>query len=138
MKYFVVDAFTDKNFKGNPAGICLLENDLDAVTMQNIAAENNLSETAFVLKQNGYYDLRWFTPKNEIDLCGHATLGSAFIIMTFFDATANKVRFETKSGVLFVEKENDLYSLDFPSSKPQKTAVTEKMERAIGVTVLEA
>lgn len=81
MKYYVVDAFADAVFKGNPAGVCLLEGECDDVIMQNIAAENNLSETAFVTKREGYYDLRWFTPKVEIDLCGHATLGSAYVVM---------------------------------------------------------
>ena len=74
MKYFVVDAFTDELFKGNPAGICILEKWLDNKLLQNIAYENNLAETAFIVKNNSQYDLRWFTPKTEIELCGHVTL----------------------------------------------------------------
>jgi len=138
MKYYVVDAFTDVLFKGNPAGVCILENELDVSIMQNIAAENNLSETAFVLKQDGYYSLRWFTPKAEIDLCGHATLGSAFVITNFIDTNTDKMRFETKSGTLIVDWKGDLYVLDFPSRKPQKAEITPQMEQAVGVSVCEA
>jgi PhzF family phenazine biosynthesis protein len=85
MKYYVVDVFTSELFKGNPAGVCLLDKWIDRDTMQNIAFENNLSETAFLVKNNDYYELRWFTPEVEIDLCGHATLGSAFVIMNYVD-----------------------------------------------------
>ena len=138
MKYYIVDAFTDTIFKGNPAGICLVEDEIDAMTMQWIAAENNLSETAFVIKRAGYYDLRWFTPKTEIDLCGHATLGSAFVITNFVDRSENEIRFDTKSGALFVKKTDDFYVLDFPLRNPQPTAVTAPMERAMGTRVLEA
>jgi len=138
MKYYIVDAFADELFKGNPAGICILKNELDALTMQNIAAENNLSETAFVLKQDGYYSLRWFTPKTEINLCGHATLGSAFIIANFVDTAINKFRFETKSGMLTVDKKDDLYILDFPANEPLQAEVTPQMEQAIGISVCAA
>jgi len=85
MKYFIVDAFTDELFKGNQAGVCILDKWIDDKIMQNIATENNLAETAFVVKNKDYYDLRWFTPKVEIDLCGHATLASAYIISEFID-----------------------------------------------------
>ena len=138
MKYYIVDAFTDVLFKGNPAGVCILDSELDVLTMQKIAAENNLSETAFVLKQKEYYSLRWFTPKVEIDLCGHATLGSAFVITNFVDISNNEIRFETKSGILTVIKKEDLYVLDFPSRKPKKIEVTPLMEKAIGASVCEA
>ena len=138
MKYYVVDAFTDTVFKGNPAGVCLAENELNSAVMQSIAAENNLSETAFLVKKDGYYDLRWFTPKTEIDLCGHATLGSAFLLMNFVDKNAKEIRFETKSGTLLVTKKDDLYELDFPSRMPQQTEITARMERAIGGNILEA
>lgn len=138
MKYFVVDAFTDSLFRGNPAGVCLLESELDDATMQSIAAENNLSETAFVTKQNGYYGLRWFTPKTEICLCGHATLGCAFVITQFVDPGLDAVRFETQSGTLVVRKTDDLFELDFPSRKPLRSEVVPQMEEAVGVPVLEA
>ncbi len=138
MKYYIVDAFSDTLFKGNPAGICLVENELDVQTMQNIAAENNLSETAFVMKHQGVYFLRWFTPKMEINLCGHATLGSAFVIANFVDTEAKEIRFETKSGTLIVKKHEDIYELDFPSRKPRQTIITSQMEQTIGASILEA
>ena len=81
MKYYVVDVFTDMLFGGNTAGVCLLNEWLDDAILQRIAFENNLSETAFLVKRDGYYDLRWFSVQVEIDLCGHATLGSAFVLM---------------------------------------------------------
>ena len=138
MKYYIADAFTDTIFKGNPAGVCLPEVELDAGIMQNIAAENNLPETAFVVKNEGSYNLRWFTPKAEIDLCGHGTLGSAFIIMNFVDAETNEIRFNTRSGVLTVKRTGELYELDFPARKTRPAAVTAEMERAVGSAVLEA
>ena len=101
MKYFVVDAFTDELFKGNPAGICILEKWLDNELLQNIAFENNLAETAFIVKNNSQYDLRWFTPKTEIELCGHATLASAYIIKNFIKDN-DFLTFNTKSGILTV------------------------------------
>lgn len=118
MKYYIIDAFTDEVFKGNPTGVCLVENELDDGTMQSIAAENNLSETAFISKHEGYYNLRWFTPKVEVSLCGHATLGSAFVISNFVDTSASEMRFDTKSGMLIAKKMGDLYELDFPLRKP--------------------
>ena len=138
MKYFVVDAFTDERFKGNPAGVCLLEECLEEDMMQKIAFENNLSETAFVMKRDNHYDLRWFTPEDEIDLCGHATLASAFVISNFVDKNENFMRFETKSGTLTVKKTEDIYELDFPARKPRQVELTEQMNRAIGISALEA
>jgi len=138
MKYFIVDAFTDERFKGNPAGVCLLDEWLDDDTMQAIAFENNLSETAFVVKRENHYDLRWFTPDVEIDLCGHATLASAFVVSNFVDQNEALMRFETKSGTLTVTKIGDLYELDFPARKPEPIELTSEMSRAIGLSVLEA
>ena len=89
MKYFVVDSFTEELFKGNPAGVCLLEKWLPDDLLQNIAAENNLAETAFAVKQADQYELRWFTPETEMDLCGHATLATAFVITNFIDKNCN-------------------------------------------------
>ena len=80
MKYHIIDVFTDRLFSGNPAGVCLLDTWLPDSLLQSISAENNLSETAFLVKQNDYYDLRWFTPSIEVDLCGHATVASAFVL----------------------------------------------------------
>ena len=139
MKYYVVDAFADGLFKGNPAGVCILDNELDEELMQNIAMENNLSETAFVVRKNGNYGLRWFTPSAEVDLCGHATLAAAFVIADIFGEFVEEMRFDTKSGVLTVHKRDDgLFELDFPANKPLKTTVLPEMERAVGVPVVEA
>lgn len=138
MQYYIADAFTDKLFKGNQAGVCLLDRWLDDETLQNIAAENNLAETAFVVKRENCYGLRWFTPEVEVDLCGHATLASAFVISNFVDKNITDIRFKTKSGMLTVTKANDLYDMDFPARKPEQIEITSQMERAIGMPVLEA
>ena len=138
MKYYVVDAFSDKLFSGNQAGVCLLDEWLDDETLQNIAAENNLAETAFVVKRENYYDLRWFTPATEIDLCGHATLASAFVVTNYLDQGIILMDFHTKSGVLPVKRIEDLFEMDFPSRKPEKIEVTPLMKQAVGAPVLEA
>jgi len=138
MKYYIVDAFSDKLFSGNQAGVCLLDEWLKDETMQKIAAENNLAETAFVVKRKNYYDLRWFTPRTEMDLCGHATLASAFVITNFLDNGVSAMSFHTKSGVLPVKKADDLFEMDFPSRKPEKIEITPLMEQAVKVPVLEA
>lgn len=138
MRYYVVDAFTDKLFGGNPAGVCLLDEWPDKEEMQSIAAENNLAETAFVVKREGYYDLRWFTPEVEIDLCGHATLASGFIIANFVDPKALTMRFETQSGTLTVTKHGDIFEMDFPTRLPKKIEVTQLMSQAISTPILEA
>lgn len=138
MKYYVVDAFSDKPFHGNPAGVCLVDAPLDENTMQSIAAENNLSETAFVQKrEDGDFDLRWFTPETEIDLCGHATLASGFVLMTQVDKSLEKTTFHTQSGELSVTKSGDIYTLDFPSRAPAPCAVPEGLEDALGIPVAE-
>ena len=137
MKYYVVDAFTDKPFRGNPAGVCLPEAWPSGETMQSIAFENNLSETAFVVPNGSYYDLRWFTTIAEVDLCGHATLASAFVLMNFVDPAMPRVEFRTQSGPLFVSREGDAYTLDFPSRPPVPCRKPEILERALGARVLE-
>ncbi len=140
MRYYVVDAFADAVFAGNPAGVCVLDDALPAQTMQNIAAENNLSETAFVHKrvQAGEYDLKWFTPKSEIDLCGHATLGTAYILSRFIDPEVPAMRFHTQSGILTVTRRGDLLEMDFPSRMPVPIPLTAAMEEALGMPALEA
>lgn len=138
MKYYVVDAFTDELFKGNPAGVCVLDHQLDDSVMQNIAAENNLSETAFVRKTDHGYDLRWFTPSFEIDLCGHATLATAFVISNYVDPGIEKMCFSTLSGLLEVTRKDNLYEMKFPLRQPEKVDVTEEMEDIIGMRPLEA
>lgn len=137
MKYYVIDAFTDEVFKGNPAGVCLLETELPDEIMQKIAFENNLAETAFLLNQNGTYLLRWFTPEVEIDLCGHATLASAFVVMNYVEPDSIHISFETKSGTLDVTRENDLYKMNFPSRMPVATKIDPLLQKALGCKVLE-
>lgn len=137
MKYYVVDAFTKEHYRGNPAGVCLLEKWLEDPVMQSVAFENNLAETAFLVKKGGSYELRWFTQEEEIDLCGHATLASAHVIMNYVDTTATKLEFHTKSGTLAVSRENDRYTLDFPTRSPKPCERPGLLEEALGVKVLE-
>uniref|UniRef100_UPI00402A0AB1 PhzF family phenazine biosynthesis protein n=1 Tax=Megasphaera micronuciformis TaxID=187326 RepID=UPI00402A0AB1 len=139
MKQYVVDAFTDKVFCGNPAAVCVLEKELPEELMMNITRENNLSETAFAVKTgDGRYHLRWFTPGGEIDLCGHATLGTAFTIMNYYDTDLTEVRFDTLSGELVVRRNGDLYEMDFPAYDLKEVAVTDAMAEAIGVRPIKA
>jgi len=128
---YQVDAFASRVFAGNPAAICPLEQWLPDEQMQAIAAENNLSETAFFVRNGETYDLRWFTPKVEIDLCGHATLASAFIILTQL-APGDSVRFQTKSGMLAVSREGELFTLDFPARPPSECKVDPGLVAALG------
>ena len=139
IKQYVVDAFTDKVFSGNPAAVCVLDHHLDKDLMQAIAKENNLSETAFALKKReGQYHLRWFTPKEEIDLCGHATLATAYVIMNYYEKELEKVYFDTLSGTLTVEKKAELYEMDFPAYQLKEIEVTKEIVDAIGIRPLQA
>ena len=140
MKQYIIDAFTDKIFSGNPAAICILDEWLSDETMLLIARENNLSETAFAVKGEGnLYKLRWFTPGGEIDLCGHATLACAFVIMNYYEKNLKTVIFDTLSGKLIVNKKNgDLYELDFPAYDLKKVEITDKMIELIGKKPAEA
>lgn len=137
MDYYIVDAFTSEIFRGNPAGVCVLENEIPAELMQKIAFENNLSETAFVCKKGERYKLRWFTPGFEIDLCGHATLATAYVITAFVEPEIKQIEFETMSGVLKVEKKGKVYEMTFPNRQPQKIDITEKIVDALGFVPLE-
>lgn len=139
MKYFVVDAFTDGPFTGNPAGVCVPDSPLDSEMMRRIAAENNLSETAFLEKTGiGGYNIRWFTPKNEVDLCGHATLASTYVVMTYLEPGLDAVRFASQSGALGVSRKDDLFILDFPAWPVKPMELLPIMEEAVGCSVLEA
>lgn len=138
MRQFIVDAFTDKVFSGNPAAVCILEKWLPEDLMMNITRENNLSETAFAVKENDHYHLRWFTPGGEIDLCGHATLGTAYVILNYYEENAQEVRFNTLSGLLIVKRNNDLYELDFPAYSLKKVEITEAMAEAYGAKPIDA
>lgn len=133
MKQYIVDAFTNRIFSGNPAAVCLLDRDLDDATLQNIARENNLSETAFVRELPDSFSLRWFTPGGEIDLCGHATLASAFVIANFVKPEAKQIDFNTRSGLLKVSKDEDLYRMEFPGYKLEEVPVTDLMAQVIGM-----
>ena len=137
MKYYIVDAFTDELFRGNPAGVCLLEKELPYQIMQKIAYENNLAETAFLLKKENTYYLRWFTPEVEIDLCGHATLATAFVVMNYVEPGLMNLDFETQSGTLSVERANDWYTMNFPARMPVETKINPLLEEALGCRVLE-
>lgn len=120
-KLYQVDAFSDRVFGGNPAAVVPLEAWLEAAHMQAIAAENNLAETAFFVRSGpGAYDLRWFTPNSEVDLCGHATLASAGVIFRFLDPSLNEVRFQTRSGELKVERgDADGHVMSLPAAASQ-------------------
>lgn len=138
VKQYIVDAFTDYVFGGNPAAVCVMESWLSDDMMMRITKENNLSETAFAVPEGEGYRLRWFTPGGEIDLCGHATLATAYVISRFYHPELQTVTFETLSGTLTVQRQGDLFQMDFPVYKLQPIAVTDAMEEAIGVRPLEA
>lgn len=130
---YQADAFTNRLFGGNPAAICPLDQWLPDETMQSIATENNLAETAFFVASDDGYKLRWFTPEFEIDLCGHATLASAHIIFTELGYQQDTIHFETvKAGVLTVKKEGDKYTMDFPSRPPIPIEVPNGLVEALG------
>jgi len=136
--FFQIDAFSQQVFGGNPAGVCLLENWPETGLLQRIAAENNLPETAFLVpKSEDRYELRWFTPTMEIDLCGHATLASAFVIFSYLNRGLQAVEFETHSGVLKVSREGELLSMNFPGRKPEKTDAPDLLAAALGAAPLE-
>ncbi len=133
---YTVDAFTDRPFAGNPAGVCLLEAPRDAVWMQAIAAEMNLSETAFLMPHPGDgFDLRWFTPAVEVSLCGHATLASAHVLWESGTLPAREVaRFHTRSGVLSASRKNGAIELDFPAQEVLASDAAPGMIEALGVS----
>ncbi len=133
MKQYVVDAFTDKVFSGNPAAVCVMERWPEDALMQSIATENNLSETAFAVKENGVYRLRWFNPGGEDDMCGHATLATAYVITRFVEPEVTTVAFDTLSGRLTVDNRGELLTMNFPAYPLKPIPVTETMAEALGV-----
>jgi PhzF family phenazine biosynthesis protein len=135
--YFEVLSFTDKLFHGNPAGVCPLDEWLDDDTMQEIAAENNLSETAFFIPQDDRYELRWFTPKIEVDLCGHATLASAYVLFEHFDYQGEGIIFSTRSGDLAVARAGSLLVMDFPSRPASPIEAPSQLKNAFSIDVEE-
>ena len=138
MKQYIVDAFTNKPFSGNPAAVCVMETWPSEESMMKLAMENNLSETAFIVKEEQGYHLRWFTPGTEVELCGHATLASAFVILNYYEPESEVVRFDTLSGVLTVKRKGDLYEMDFPTYELKEIPVTDEMEKAFGVRPIKA
>jgi len=137
VKYYVVDAFTDSVFGGNPAGICILDQKIPDETMLKIAAENNLSETAFLLKENGRNNLRWFTPEVEFDLCGHATLGTSYVVFHYLEPESKEVEYDTMSGILRVTQNGDLMTMNFPSRPPVQEDLSSLMQQGFNRTIYE-
>lgn len=133
MKQYIVDAFTDTPFSGNPAAVCVMEDWPKEEAMMKLAMENNLSETAFLVKERSSYHLRWFTPETEVELCGHATLASAFVVLNFYEPDSDAVRFRTQSGILTVKRDGTLFEMDFPGYDLKEIPVTDAMERAFGI-----
>ncbi len=130
---YQVDAFTDNLFGGNPAAVCPLDAWLPDATMQAIAAENNLSETAFFVRDRGDYALRWFTPTVEVDLCGHATLAAGHVVFRFLEPQRDSVRFRTaKAGTLVVSKRADMLVMDFPARPATPSAAPPGLLAALG------
>lgn len=137
MQQYIADAFTDKPFSGNPAAVCILPAWPDEAWMLNMAMENNLSETAFLVPEGEAFRLRWFTPESEVGLCGHATLASAFVVLNFLEPQAARVEFITGEGVLPVRREGNRYVMDFPRIPQREVPVTEAMCAAFGATPLK-
>ncbi len=138
MKQYIVDAFTSKPFSGNPAAVCVMESWPSEESMMKLAMENNLSETAFIVKEPQGYHLRWFTPGKEVELCGHATLASSFVILNYYDTDSTVVRFRTLSGELIVRRAGNRYEMDFPTYELKDIPVTAEMEKAFGVRPVKA
>ena len=138
MKQYIIDAFTDKVFKGNPAAVCVADKFPDEKIMQNIAAENNLSETAFAVKENNKYHIRWFTPKSEIDFCGHATLAASFILFNYYEQNCDSLELYGKIGDFTVSREGKLIKMYFPAYRLEHTEITDTMIEALGTIPLAA
>jgi PhzF family phenazine biosynthesis protein len=128
---YQVDAFTSKLFGGNPAAVIPLDDWLDDGLMQSIALENNLSETAFFVNENGEYRIRWFTPTAEVDLCGHATLASAYVMFNHLGFIESNISFNSKSGKLIVGREGELISLNFPARIPKPIELPNVLQEAL-------
>jgi len=135
--YYHIDAFTSSAFAGNPAGVCFLEKWPEDNILQSIATENNLSETAFVIPADGFYELRWFSSNMEIDLCGHATLASAHAIFEYINRQSSTVAFQTASGMLSVQRQEELLVMDFPSRPPEPCGPPVHLAEILGAPFLE-
>lgn len=133
MKQYIVDAFANELFSGNPAAVCVMDEWITEELMMKITKENNLSETAFAVREGKKYHLRWFTPGGEIDLCGHATLATAFVIMNFYDKECKKIVFKTLSGDLIVERKGELYEMSFPAYSLDKIDNFDIISKTLGI-----
>lgn len=131
-KLFQIDAFTDQLFHGNPAAVVPLERWMTYEKLQNIALENNLSETAYFVKEEDKYHIRWFTPAVEVDLCGHATLAAAFVIFNFYDPGTDHITFHSRSGPLEVKREGELLLMNFPADTLKEVPAPKKLIDAMG------
>lgn len=138
IEFYQIDAFTNRVFKGNPAGVCPLKEWIDEKTMQAIAFENNLSETAFYVKANDKFEIRWFTPTTEVDLCGHATLATAFVEFEIKKNKQTEITFYSRSGDLKVSKHNDLLTLNFPIVKFYKIDLSSDLIESFDIKPTEA
>lgn len=138
MKQYIVDAFTGKPFAGNPAAVCVMDSWPADEAMMRLAMENNLSETAFIVKEPQGYHLRWFTPGTEVELCGHATLASAYVILNHCEPGATDVTFTTLSGELLVHRNREFYEMDFPTYELAEIPITDAMEAAFGARPVKA
>ncbi|MDX1830452.1 MAG: PhzF family phenazine biosynthesis protein [Lutibacter sp.] len=138
IKLFQIDAFTDKVFCGNPAAVCILDSWIDEEKMQKIGAENNLAETAFIVNKGNDFEIRWFTPYVEVDLCGHATLAAAYVLYKYYEYKSDKVIFHSRtSGELFVTRKNDFLTLNFPKDICEKVETPQVLIDAFGIKPLE-
>lgn len=139
IKLYQIDTFTDKVFQGNPAAICVLDKWIDEEKMQMISAENNLAETAFVVKKGNDFEIRWFTPSVEVDLCGHATLAAAYVLYEYYNYKTDEIVFHSHtSGKLSVNKKDDLLTLNFPTDTYQKIETPQVLIDAFGLKPTEA
>ncbi|WP_038248159.1 PhzF family phenazine biosynthesis protein [Ghiorsea bivora] len=132
LKIYQIDAFASDLFTGNPAAVCPLDTWLDEKLMQHIAAENNLSETAFFVENNGCYDIRWFTPTVEVALCGHATLAAAYVLFRELGFTGDSILFQSKSSALKVRQDGDRFILDFPKQMPEPCVTPAAIQHVFG------
>lgn len=140
IRMYQIDAFTDRLFSGNPAAVCILDTPISDVLMQSIANENNLAETAFIVPGQQEFEIRWFTPTTEVDLCGHATLASAFVLFNELKFPDTQLRFKSlKSGTLLVTKQDDMLLMDFPTDTIELVngQFIQEIEDCIGVKVVE-
>lgn len=138
LRIYQLDAFADRLFEGNPAAVCPLDDWLPDALLQSIASENNLSETAFFRPVGEDFELRWFTPALEVDLCGHATLAAAAVVFATLRDRAARLRFHSRSGILTVDREDDLLVLDFPARPGQPSEVPPALAEALGAIPVEA